>query len=172
MSMKIIYADITKLKVDAIVNAANATLLGGGGVDGAIHSAAGKGLLEECKTLGGCSVGEAKITRGYLLPAKYVIHTVGPICYGGTRNEETDLKNCYINSLKLAKSHDIRSIAFPVISAGAYGYPKREAMKILVQTVSEEIMNTDILAYAVIFDKELINICEEEYRELVTDSIC
>lgn len=127
--------DITKIKVDAIVNAANYTLLGGGGVDGAIHSAAGHGLLEECKTLGGCKVGEVKITKGYNLPAKYVIHAVGPV-YGMEEGKEKEfLYNCYLNSLKLAKENNIKTIAFPNISTGAFGFPKKQAAGIAIRAV-------------------------------------
>jgi len=167
MDLKIIIADITKLDVDIIVNAANSTLLGGGGVDGAIHRAAGKDLLRECISLGGCNEGQAKITRGYSLPAKYIIHTVGPIYYGGERNEEETLKSCYINSVTLAKEYGAKSIAFPIISAGAYGYPKKEALGIAVNTVKEEIKDTDITAYIVLFDKEIVAICEKMYPELL-----
>jgi O-acetyl-ADP-ribose deacetylase (regulator of RNase III) len=135
--------DITKLEVDAIVNAANTTLLGGGGVDGAIHRAAGADLLAECRTLGGCRPGEAKITRGYRLPARFVIHTVGPIWRGGKHDEARTLANCYRNSLQLAAANKITTIAFPAISCGAYGYPIEEAADIAFKTTREFLTLTD-----------------------------
>ncbi len=129
---RVIEADLTTLAVDAIVNAANSSLLGGGGVDGAIHRAAGPGLLAECRTLGGCPTGEARITAGYNLPARHVIHTVGPVWHGGSRHEDEDLARCYRNSLTLALQHGIRTIAFPAISTGVYGFPLARATKIAV----------------------------------------
>jgi O-acetyl-ADP-ribose deacetylase len=141
MKIDIVRGDITKLAVDAIVNAANATLLGGGGVDGAIHRAAGPELLAECRTLGGCQSGEAKITRGYNLPARFVIHTVGPFWTGGHRDEPEVLANCYRNSLHLALENSVKTIAFPAISCGAYRYPIIEAAKVAVETTQEFLAN-------------------------------
>jgi O-acetyl-ADP-ribose deacetylase len=134
-----VQADITKINVEVIVNAANKTLLGGGGVDGAIHRAAGPGLLAECMTLGGCATGQAKITKGYNLPAKSVIHTVGPVWYGGQHNEEKHLADCYHNSLELAAASGLRNIAFPAISTGAYRFPLPLAMSIAFKTTKDYI---------------------------------
>ena len=143
--IEVVQGDITKLDVDAIVNAANTTLLGGGGVDGAIHRAAGPELLAKCRTLGGCRPGEAKITRGYRLPARFVIHTVGPIWGGGEHDEARTLTNCYRNSLQLGVENEIKTLAFPAISCGAYGYPIREAAQIAFKATREFLAVSDIL---------------------------
>jgi len=157
MTIQCIKGDITKITdVQAIVNAANTSLLGGGGVDGAIHRAAGPKLLEECRTLNGCKTGEAKITKAYNLPCEYVIHTPGPIWFGGDNNEEELLKNCYLNSLKLALENNIRTIAFPSISTGVYRFPIDKAAKIAIKTATEFIRaNPDKLSLVkwVLFDE-------------------
>lgn len=157
--------DITTLHVDAIVNAANSSLLGGGGVDGAIHRAAGRELLEECKTLNGCRTGEAKITKGYKLPAKYVIHTVGPI-YSESKQDSADLYNCYYNSLELAKKNDVHSIAFPAISTGVYRYPIEEATGIALRTVKEWLKANEGYEMSVLFSCFGDRVYEVYYREL------
>ena len=152
IQIEILKGDITKLNVDTIVNAANTSLLGGGGVDGAIHRAAGKELLEECRTLNGCETGQSKITKGYNLPAKYVIHTVGPVWRGGKYNEIKKLKSCYETALNLAKENEIKTIAFPAISCGVYHFPLEEACKIATDTVKNFIDKNDCLEKVIFID--------------------
>lgn len=165
--IEVIKADITKLEVDAIVNAANTSLLGGGGVDGAIHRAAGPELLKECKALGGCATGDAKITQGYRLPARFVIHTVGPVWQGGERGEAELLASCYRTSLKLAVERGVETIAFPAISCGVYGYPIREACSIALRETLQflEQEPTPTKVYFACFDDEVY----QAYLELLAN---
>ena len=166
MPLQIVRNDITQMKVDAIVNAANNSLLGGGGVDGMIHRAAGPELLAECRTLNGCETGQAKITKGYRLPARYVIHTVGPIWDGGQYGEKELLVSCYRNSLRLAVENGCESVAFPMISAGAYGYPKEQALDVAVETIRQFLRDHDLTVYLVVFGRAEFMAGKKLFREI------
>ncbi|MDD4781209.1 MAG: macro domain-containing protein [Tissierellia bacterium] len=167
MPLQIVRNDITKIKVDVIVNAANSQLKMGGGVCGAIFNAAGAIELQaECNLIGGCNTGKAVITKGYNLPAKYIIHAVGPIWNGGENNEEEHLKSCYLNSLILAKENQLESIAFPLISSGIYGYPKEKAFKVAVATIQDFLLENEMMVYLVVFDKKAVELSEKLFKSI------